>query len=63
MVFCSPQPFSPVNIKWDEDRTTEEVGGVLGTTETYTKVPAPSGLIDKKDKIAKVKSYLFNFPS
>ena len=28
-----------------------------------TLVPASSGLIDKKDKIAKVKSYLFNFPS
>ena len=23
-------------------------GGVLGTTKTYTKVPAPSGLIDER---------------
>ena len=63
MIFVHPQPFSPANIKWYKDRKTDEVGGVLWTTETYTKVPASSGLIDKKDKIAKVKSYLFKFSS
>ena len=34
--------------KRKKERKTEEVGGVLWTTETYTKVPASSGLIDKR---------------
>ena len=38
-------------------------GRVLGTTETYTKVPTPSGLIEETVKIVKIISYLFNFPS
>ena len=37
----------------------KEWGGVLGTIETNTKVPTPSGLIEERQ----LRSYLFNFPS
>ena len=46
-----------------EDRKTEEVGRVRGIIEAYTKVPTPSGLIDKTVKIVKITFYLLNFPS
>ena len=55
MVFgAHSKPFSTANIKWVEDRTKEDVGGILLSTETYTKVTAPSGLIDKKDSKSKI---------
>ena len=47
----------------DKIEKMKEWGGVLETTETYTKVPTPSGLIEETVKIVKIISYLFNFPS
>ena len=52
-----PQPTESVEKK----EKTEEVGGVLGTIETYTKVPTPSGRIDKRVEKVKIKSYLLFF--
>ena len=46
-VFVHPQSFSTTNIKWGEKiEKLKKWGGVIGTKETYTKVPASSGLID-----------------
>ena len=45
--------FTPV-LFHDQHKVGEKIeklkkwGWVLGTTETYTKVPAPSGLIDER---------------
>ena len=54
-----PQPIESVGKR----EKTEEVGGVLGTIETYTKVPTPSGRIDKTVEIVKITSYLLFYPS
>ena len=63
MIFCSPQPFSPANIKCGKERKLKKWGGVFGTIETYTKVPTPSGWIDKTKEIVKITSQLLFFPS
>ena len=41
-------PFPQPTLSRDKIEKLKKWGGVLGTTETYTKVPASSGLIDKR---------------
>ena len=49
MIFRSPPALSPANIfSGDKIEKMKKWGGVLETTETYTKVPTPSGLIEER---------------
>ena len=48
MTFRSPQPFPQPTQSANKLEKLKKWDGALGTTEAYTKVPAPSGVIDKR---------------
>ena len=44
MTFRSPQPFPQPTLNANKLEKLKKWDGALGTTEAYTKVPAPSGV-------------------
>ena len=48
MTFRSPQPFPQPTQSANKLEKLKKWDGALGTTEAYNKVPAPSGVIDKR---------------
>ena len=61
IIFVHPNLFPQPTESVEKREKTEEVKGVLGIIETYTKVPTPSGPIDKTVEIVKITSYLLFF--